>query len=82
MLVGSRVIKEGNSAHTQPGALDVPNTASLFKRPVTQCMAPTAFSIFMYLGFFRDTYLGIIGVGIGLLFCMGSGAWNQLFMIV
>lgn len=45
MLVGSRVIKEGNSAHTQPGALDVPNTASLFKRPAAQCMTPTAFAI-------------------------------------
>lgn len=45
MLVGSRVIKEGNRAHTQPGALDVPKTASLFKRPAAQCMAPTAFAI-------------------------------------
>lgn len=40
-------IKEENSAHTQPGALDVPNIASLFKRPASQWMAPTTFAIFI-----------------------------------
>lgn len=64
MLVGSRVIKEGNSAHTQPGALDIPKTASLFKSPAAQWVASMAFAIFIYLEFFRDTYWGIISVRI------------------